>query len=54
MPWYQRTQVVLRAGTPYVDPAASGPAVAIVVNDQPSIIDYGPGLCAVPLPQPTA
>jgi len=42
MPRYQRTQVVLRTGTPNVDPATSGSAVAIVVNDTPYISDCGP------------
>lgn len=39
------TQVVLLGtGTPNADPARSGPAVAIVVNDTPYLIDCGPGV----------
>ncbi|MFN7623646.1 MAG: hypothetical protein ACK5RS_10905, partial [Acidobacteriota bacterium] len=41
----QPTQVVLLGtGTPNADPDASGPAVAIVVNDTPYVIDTGPGV----------
>lgn len=36
--------VLLGTGTPNADPDASGPAVAIVVNDTPYIIDSGPGV----------
>ncbi len=40
-----RTQVVLLGtGTPNADPDRSGPAVAIVVNDTPYVIDCGPGV----------
>jgi ribonuclease Z len=40
-----RTQIVLLgAGTPNADPDRSGPAVAIVVNDTPYVIDCGPGV----------
>ena len=39
------TQVVmLGTGTPYPNPKRSGPAVAIVVNDTPYIVDFGPGV----------
>jgi ribonuclease Z len=39
------TQVVLLGtGTPNVDPERSGPAVAIVVNDTPYLVDFGPGV----------
>lgn len=39
------TQIVLLGtGTPNADPDASGPAVAIIVNDTPYIIDCGPGV----------
>lgn len=39
------TQVVLLGtGTPNADPDTSGPAVAIVVNDTPYVIDAGPGV----------
>jgi len=36
--------VMLGTGTPFPDPNRSGPSVAIVVNDTPYIIDFGPGL----------
>lgn len=40
-----KTQVVmLGTGTPNADPDASGPAVAIVVNETPYVIDSGPGV----------
>jgi ribonuclease BN (tRNA processing enzyme) len=40
-----RTQVVLLGtGTPRPDPARSGPATAIVVNDRAYLVDAGPGL----------
>ncbi|MDH3338472.1 MAG: MBL fold metallo-hydrolase [Gammaproteobacteria bacterium] len=39
------TQVVLLGtGTPNAEPDRSGPAVAIVVNDTPYIVDFGPGI----------
>jgi len=39
------TQVVLLGtGTPNVDPERSGPAVAIVVNGRPYLVDFGPGV----------
>ena len=39
------TQVVmLGTGTPNADPERSGPAVAIVVNDRPYLVDFGPGV----------
>lgn len=39
------TQVVLLGtGTPNVDPKRSGPAVAIVVNETPYLVDFGPGV----------
>lgn len=39
------TQVVLLGtGTPNADPDTSGPAVAIVVNDTPYVVDAGPGV----------
>ena len=41
----QHTQLVmLGTGTPNADPERSGPAVAIVVNDTPYIVDSGPGV----------
>lgn len=36
--------VMLGTGTPNADPDRSGPAVAIVVNDTPYVIDSGPGV----------
>ena len=39
------TQVVmLGTGTPRPDPDRSGPATAIVVNDTPYLVDFGPGV----------
>ncbi len=40
-----RTQIVLLGtGTPNADPERSGPSVAIVVDDTPYIVDFGPGV----------
>ncbi len=40
-----KTQIVLLGtGTPSPDPDRSGPATAIVVNDTPYLIDFGPGV----------
>ena len=40
-----RTQVVLLGtGTPNAEPDRSGPAVAIVVDDVPYLVDFGPGV----------
>ena len=36
--------VMLGTGTPFADPDRSGPSVAIVVNDVPYIVDFGPGV----------
>lgn len=36
--------VLLGTGTPNADPDRSGPAVAIVVNDKPYLVDFGPGV----------
>lgn len=36
--------VLLGTGTPNADPERSGPGVAIVVNDTPYLIDFGPGI----------
>jgi ribonuclease BN (tRNA processing enzyme) len=38
------TIVLLGTGTPNADPARSGPAVAIVANQTPYLIDFGPGV----------
>lgn len=41
----QRTQVVLLGtGNPNADPLRSGPALAIVVDDRPYLVDCGPGV----------
>jgi ribonuclease BN (tRNA processing enzyme) len=36
--------VLLGTGTPNADPARSGPSVALVVDDKPYLIDFGPGV----------
>src|SRR6266567_2439701 len=36
--------VLLGTGTPNADPDRSGPSVAIVVNDTPYLVDFGPGV----------
>ncbi len=36
--------VLLGTGTPLADPSRSGPSVAIVVNETPYVIDFGPGI----------
>ena len=36
--------VLLGTGTPNADPDRSGPAVAIVVNGTPYLVDFGPGV----------
>jgi ribonuclease BN (tRNA processing enzyme) len=36
--------VLLGTGTPRPDPERSGPATAIIVNDTPYLIDFGPGV----------
>jgi len=36
--------VMLGTGTPFSDPQRSGPSVAIVVNDTPYLVDFGPGV----------
>lgn len=36
--------ILLGTGTPNADPARSGSAVAIVVNDVPYLFDFGPGV----------
>ena len=36
--------VLLGTGTPSPDPDRSGPATAIVVNDTPYLVDFGPGV----------
>jgi len=41
----RRTQLVLLGtGTPNPDPDRSGPSVAVVVNDVPYLVDFGPGV----------
>lgn len=40
-----RTRIILLGtGTPNADPDRSGPSVAIVVDDQPYLVDFGPGV----------
>lgn len=42
---YNSTRVVmLGTGTPRPDPNRAGPATAIIVNDTPYLIDFGPGV----------
>ena len=36
--------VLLGTGTPNADPDRSGPAVAVVVDDIPYLVDFGPGV----------
>jgi len=36
--------VLLGTGTPNAEPARSGPAVAVVVNETPYLVDFGPGI----------
>ena len=36
--------VLLGTGTPNADPDRSGPSVAVVVNDTPYLVDFGPGV----------
>ena len=36
--------VLLGTGTPNADPERSGPAVAIVINETPYLVDFGPGV----------
>src|SRR5678815_4744331 len=36
--------VLLGTGTPNADPERFGPSVAIVVNDTPYLVDFGPGV----------
>lgn len=44
-PVQRSTQIVLLGtGTPNADPDRSGPSVAIVVNDVPYLVDFGPGV----------
>lgn len=36
--------VMLGTGTPHPSPERSGPSVAIIVNDTPYLVDFGPGV----------
>ncbi len=36
--------VLLGTGTPNADPDRFGPSVAVVVGDQPYLVDFGPGV----------
>ena len=40
----QTKVVLLGTGTPNADPDRFGPSLAIVVNDTPYLVDYGPGV----------
>src|SRR6188508_213386 len=40
----QTRVVLLGTGSPAADPDRSGPATAIVVNDTPYLVDFGPGV----------
>lgn len=45
VPDTRRTSVVvLGTGTPNADPDRSGPSIAVVVDDVPYIVDFGPGV----------
>jgi ribonuclease BN (tRNA processing enzyme) len=40
-----RTRIVLLGtGTPNADPDRSGPSIAVIVNDTPYLVDFGPGV----------
>ncbi|MEK6285593.1 MAG: MBL fold metallo-hydrolase [Acidobacteriota bacterium] len=44
-PAQSATQIVLLGtGTPNADPDRSGPSVAVVINDTPYLVDFGPGV----------
>jgi ribonuclease Z len=43
-PARQTRVVLLGTGNPAADPDRSGPATAIVVNDTPYLVDFGPGV----------
>ncbi|MHA2020158.1 MAG: MBL fold metallo-hydrolase [Candidatus Thorarchaeota archaeon] len=36
--------ILLGTGTPNIDPARSGPSIAIIIDDSSYIIDFGPGV----------
>jgi ribonuclease BN (tRNA processing enzyme) len=36
--------ILLGTGTPNADPSRSGPSVAVVVNQSPYLVDFGPGV----------
>ena len=36
--------VMLGTGTPFPDPERSGPATAVIVDDFPYLVDFGPGV----------
>ena len=36
--------ILLGTGNPGIDPNRSGPATAVVVNDTPYLVDFGPGV----------
>lgn len=40
----QSQLVLLGTGTPNADPERSGPAIAVIVNQTPYLVDFGPGV----------
>ena len=44
LPDHRTKVVMLGTGTPIADPDRSGPCVAIVVDDTPYLVDFGPGV----------
>ena len=40
----QSQLILLGTGTPNADPDRSGPAVAVIVNQTPYLVDFGPGV----------
>jgi ribonuclease BN (tRNA processing enzyme) len=36
--------VLLGTGTPIIDPSRSGPSVAVIIDDTPYLVDFGPGV----------
>jgi ribonuclease BN (tRNA processing enzyme) len=42
--WAETKVVLLGTGTPNPDPERAGPCVAVVVNDTPYLVDFGPGV----------
>jgi len=38
------TLILLGTGTPNAEPSRAGPAAAVVVGEQPYVVDFGPGV----------